>query len=84
MAFGPLEHDKRQQAFAYFYEIVQAANETIHLDDLSDEQLNELIHQFDFEMTLKEIQFAFAEIVPLTDQSFDDIRYEYLIEKHVA
>lgn len=36
---------KRQQAFADFYEIVRGATQTIHLDDLSDEALNELIHQ---------------------------------------
>lgn len=36
---------ERQQAFADFYKIVRGATQTIHLDELSDEALNELIHQ---------------------------------------
>lgn len=53
---GQNGQDARQQAFADFYEIVRGATQTIHLDELSDEALNELIHQIASEIVQPDLR----------------------------
>jgi hypothetical protein len=45
---------------------------------------SEPVASSDFEATLSELQRAFTNATPLTDQARDDARYAYLLEKYGA
>ena len=52
------------------------------VDELFDSYTTQLGQGFDPDKTLQEIQYAFVEAAPLTDEDADDVRYQYLMEKH--